>query len=60
MDYLTHNRLDPITGNAAILGLQKDFNLTAAEYNWLGTIFYGPSLHLKFSAWFDVLIEELD
>lgn len=27
-------------GNAALLGLQKDLNLTAADYNWLGTIFY--------------------
>ncbi|EGG07192.1 uncharacterized protein MELLADRAFT_35740, partial [Melampsora larici-populina 98AG31] len=27
-------------GNAALLGLQKDLKLTAADYNWLGTIFY--------------------
>ncbi|EGG13236.1 uncharacterized protein MELLADRAFT_41383, partial [Melampsora larici-populina 98AG31] len=27
-------------GNAALLGLQEDLKLTAAEYNWLGTIFY--------------------
>ncbi|EGG06252.1 uncharacterized protein MELLADRAFT_106967 [Melampsora larici-populina 98AG31] len=27
-------------GNTALLGLQKDFKLTAADYSWLGTIFY--------------------
>lgn len=43
-----------IKGNAALLGLQKDLKLTAAEYNWLGTIFYG--LWLIFYQLFFVLL----